>query len=91
MAGDLILSLGQILVSSYNFIINSITTFSRSLNGNLLEEIKERTTSSVYVASVVLDVTGIALETFWEMQNQINGLIRPMARTSLAPNQVTGL
>ncbi|CZR56099.1 uncharacterized protein PAC_05987 [Phialocephala subalpina] len=66
MAGDLVLSPSQILVSSFDQSIGGVSTFSRSLNGNLLREGNGKANSSVFVASVVPDVTAMALGTFWE-------------------------
>ncbi|KAF8855781.1 hypothetical protein BDZ45DRAFT_488463 [Acephala macrosclerotiorum] len=91
MAGDFVLSPAQILVSSFDQSIGGVSTFSRSLNGNLLREGTGKVNSSLFVASVVPDVTAMALGTFWETQDQTNGLTRPMARTSSTNNPVTGL
>ncbi|KAH8766390.1 hypothetical protein F5882DRAFT_442895 [Hyaloscypha sp. PMI_1271] len=92
MAGDLLLLPSQILMPSYGLSTLGISsTFSRSLNGNLLIDKSGNTTSTVFVASMVPDIVGTALGFFWENQDQTDSLTRPMAKTSSAQNQVVGL
>lgn len=91
MAGDLVISPAQVLSENYDLSIGSISTFSRSLNGNILREGDGRANSSVFVASVVPDVIAMALGSFWETQDQSNGLTRPMGKTSSNQDQMTGL